>query len=257
MTIGKILIVEDERTTRMALCEALSQSNYVAVPASNGNEAITLLKTNDFDVVVLDLQMPGRSGIAVLSEAEIIAPETPFIILTAHASTETAIQAIRLHAFDYLLKPASLQVIISTVHRALYARREKQKEQQALYAIEQALHMLQGEQTITPTTFSLTEDEVIEIAGIQLNTQQQNATYQNTPLTLTPIEYNILHHFITHPNTILTYADLAGASHNMELDEDNARLLLRTHLYRLRRKLTINENSPIQNIRGRGYILQI
>ena len=259
-----ILIVDDEPTTRQVLCEAFTQLGYQAAGADSGEQALATMSQTHYDVVILDLEMPGKGGIAVLQEAETVATNTDFVILTAHASVDTAIHALRFGVFDYLVKPTPLLSIIETVKRVLERRHQQEEQAAALRLLEQAVSSLR---TTTPmpatqpsqSALSKQQQPILvgnpSTAGLVINEQLQTITYHDQPLTITPIEYKLLHKFVQQPNTVLSYTDLALASHDVDLDEVEARSLLRTHLYRLSRKLGDTDTTPLQSIRGRGYVL--
>lgn len=248
---GNVLVVDDERTTRMVLCEALRQTGKTARAAASAVEALAALKEERFDVVLLDLQMPHIGGIAVLDEADELAPQTAFIIFTAHASADTAIIALRSGVFDYLLKPAPLDDILAVVDRALAKQAEQRRQKEALQLLERAMAALTTSSPApeTPPPGLLTAGQII------IDPQRQSVVYKDKPLRLTPIEYKLLGEFARRPNTILSYADLVFATHQTRMSEDDARLLARTHLFRLSRKLGGKDESPLCNIHSRGYIL--
>jgi two-component system response regulator PilR (NtrC family) len=102
---GAVLVVEDQESARESLVELLREEGYEVHEAADGQAAIALVDQLDLDVVLTDLTMPGADGIAVLRHIREVSPQTLVIIMTAHASVETAVQAIRLGAQDYLLKP--------------------------------------------------------------------------------------------------------------------------------------------------------
>lgn len=249
----KVLVVDDERTTRMAITEALNQLGYAAQAVESGDKAIQSLQQDEYHVVLLDLEMPGVSGVEVLIAAEDVAPHTAFIVLTAHASTDTAIVALRTGAIDYLRKPSSLQHIAAAVERAAMKQQEHQRQQKAVNLLEQAMSTLHKPEADVTTT--ALHENFLQVGNIIIDSQKQTAVYQQQPLELTPIEYRLLYHFAQHPDTVLTYAQLGKASHDMDMDEAEARSLLRIHVYRLSRKLGDKETTPLQNLRGRGVIL--
>jgi two-component system response regulator AtoC len=126
----RILVVDDEEGVRTFVAEALeSEANEIAT-ASDGNEAAALLDRQAFDVVISDLKMPGKSGLELLARVRASEPETQVILLTAHGTVETAVQAMKAGAFDYLQKPigspAELRVLTSRAieRRQLLAARE-------------------------------------------------------------------------------------------------------------------------------------
>jgi DNA-binding response OmpR family regulator len=247
-----ILIVDDERATRQALSEAFNQLGYQASQAASGDEALNLMAERFYDVVVLDLRMPGKDGVAVLSVAQEIAPDTAFIVFTAHASTETAIKALRSGVVDYLQKPSSLQTIVSTVQKALAKQQIQKRQKEALNLLEQAMHTLQPveQQPVEKSAAAASQP-----TNFILDEQQQHIFYHNEPLELTPIEYKLLRHFILQPNTLVSYATLARVSRGVVVEEAEARSLLRTHLFRLNTKLNEKHPSPLKLIRGKGFIL--
>lgn len=247
--VTRILVVDDEKTTRLALCEAFTRLGYETNHAATGDEALVAIAADFYDVVILDLEMPGTKGVKVLAEAEELAPDTAFIVLTAYASTDTAIAALRSGAFDYLRKPSSLEVIVTAVKKALAQQQERKRQKEAARLLQQALH------TFRTGVESSTSHLQRQTAGITIDERKQTATYKGHPLDLTPIEYKLLHKFVRHPDTVLAYTELARESHNLELDESEARALLRTHIYRLSRKLGQKDESPLQSVRGRGVIL--
>jgi len=249
---AKILVVDDEKTTRLALCEALNQVGYQAGHAASGYEALSALAVTPYDVVILDLQMPGMSGVQVLQEVEQAAPDTAFVVFTAHASTDTAIAALRSGAVDYLRKPVSLETLFAAVERALNKQQQQKRQREAVKFLHQAMQALQP-----PAGAGGGEEKtaVLYTAGIAIDEQTQSVHYQNNPLQLTPVEFKLLHYLVRQPDTVISYAELARVSHGMDVEEMDARALLRTHIYRLSQKLGDKVLSPLQNVRGRGVIL--
>ena len=103
--MSRILVVDDEEGVRTFVAEALEAEGAEIATAASGDEAAALLDRQGFDVVVTDLKMPGRDGLALLAKIRAEQPETQVILLTAHGTVETAVQAMKAGAFDYLQKP--------------------------------------------------------------------------------------------------------------------------------------------------------
>jgi DNA-binding NtrC family response regulator len=103
-----ILIVEDEAIMRDSLSDWLSDSGYNVQTASEGEEALRIIEERDFDMVVLDLRLPGKDGLQVLREARLKKPQLKGIIITAYPSVETAVEAMKVGAIDFLSKPIDL-----------------------------------------------------------------------------------------------------------------------------------------------------
>ena len=124
-------MVEDQDSARESLTELLRGEGYEVHEAADGNSAIGLVDQHDLDVVLTDLMMPGSDGIAVLRHIRDVSPQTLVILMTAHASVETALEAIRLGAQDYLLKPLIFEDVLRKVQH-LMAHRKLAWENQLL-----------------------------------------------------------------------------------------------------------------------------
>jgi two-component system response regulator PilR (NtrC family) len=131
MTLARILVVDDERSMRDLLAIALRQAGYEVVQADGGEHAVEVLRTGDFDLVITDLRMRKVDGLGVLRAAREHSPGTVVLVVTAYASTETAVEAMKLGAYDYLTKPFKLDEIRLTVEKAL-ERKRLQDENRAL-----------------------------------------------------------------------------------------------------------------------------
>jgi DNA-binding NtrC family response regulator len=123
----RILIVDDEKDFTESLAERLALRDYDVSTSFSGEEALEKLKTYNLDVVILDVQMPGLDGIETLREIKKIKPLTEVIMLTAHATVETAIKGMQLGAFDYLIKPCDNEELVSKIDRG-YQRKADQEE---------------------------------------------------------------------------------------------------------------------------------
>ncbi|HPX41283.1 MAG TPA: response regulator, partial [Candidatus Hydrogenedentes bacterium] len=110
-TKARMLVVDDEPGIRQVLETAFTDRGLAVTTASNGDKAIELLTEQQFDVVITDLKMPGRDGMAVLRAAKEAAIDAGIIVITAYGTLETAVEAMRLGAFDYIAKPFKLQEI--------------------------------------------------------------------------------------------------------------------------------------------------
>lgn len=117
----KILIIEDEEPIRRVLVRILidENKNFQITEAKNGKEGISYLKKEKFDLVLCDIKMPKMDGIEVLQEAKINNINIPFIILTGHGNLETAVDAMKLGAYDFISKPPDLNRLLTTVRNAL------------------------------------------------------------------------------------------------------------------------------------------
>lgn len=129
----KVLLVDDEKDFTETLATRLEARKLSALTASSGDEAISILREADIDVVILDMVMPGRTGIEVLREIKQIKPLVEVILLTGHATVESAIEGMTQGAFFYLMKPAEMKTLLQKIahaykHKAEHEHRIRQAE---------------------------------------------------------------------------------------------------------------------------------
>jgi DNA-binding NtrC family response regulator len=119
--MSKILIIEDEASIRRVLTKILSEesSAYLVEEAANGLEGLEKVKASDYDLILCDIKMPKMDGVEVLDAVKKIKPEIPMVMISGHGDMETAIQTMRMGAFDYISKPPDLNRLLNTVRNAL------------------------------------------------------------------------------------------------------------------------------------------
>jgi len=127
MSLYSVLIVDDEEEFRNITAKRLSKRDLECACAPDGNIALNMIKEKNYDVVLLDVKMPGRDGIETLREIKRIAPMTEVVMLTGHASVESGINGIKYGAFDYLMKPMDLEPLFEKLNAA-YERKRIQHE---------------------------------------------------------------------------------------------------------------------------------
>ncbi|MYE88275.1 response regulator, partial [Candidatus Poribacteria bacterium] len=116
-----ILIADDDDSIRFVLEKALQKEGYRTFSARNGKETVDLLRSELIDTIFLDIFMPDVNGLELIEELQEINNTASIIVITAHGTTQTAIEAAKRHAYDYVTKPFDLQEIIPLVSRAVYA----------------------------------------------------------------------------------------------------------------------------------------
>jgi len=125
----RILLVDDEVAFANNLLKLLSKRGYDVVVVYNGADAVNMVGEKEFDVIILDMKMPGMDGIATLKEIKKKAPLVEVVILTGHGSVESGIEGMQLGAFDFLMKPVSiddLQEKVSEAYRRKLIQRERE-----------------------------------------------------------------------------------------------------------------------------------
>ncbi len=119
--MSKILIIEDESAIRRVLKKIISEEDkgYQVEEAEDGLQGIEMIKAADFDLVLCDIKMPKMDGVEVLEKAKVMNPEIPFVMISGHGDLDTAVNTMRLGAFDYISKPPDLNRLLNTVRNAL------------------------------------------------------------------------------------------------------------------------------------------
>src|SRR3989339_46277 len=121
-TIGRIIVVDDEAELMSALCETLERQGYETAGFLTGEEALAVLKEREFDLLLTDLMMPGMDGIELIRAGLAIDPNLISIIMTGHGTVQTAVEAMKTGAFDYMLKPFKLNTLLPLLSRAMQVR---------------------------------------------------------------------------------------------------------------------------------------
>lgn len=257
-----ILVVEDDNQSRLSVVAVLSYAGYQVTSASSGEAAIELLTQHTFDAIVTDIRMGDIDGLQVLSASK-RQPEPPSVILlTGHASLDTAITALRNGAADYLLKPCEPADLQASVASALRRRAEDLYLADAARIISQGLAWLQrrpsvdepGAESLRPPehTTPWQVEETIVIAALRIGRSRHTATFDNQPLHLTPVEYALLRCLAEIHGQVLSYSQIVQRTHGFDTSNADAQTLLKAHVRNLRHKIG---PGYLINVRGAGYKL--
>lgn len=123
----KILLVDDEKEFVETLAERLAARDFEVHTALSGDEGIAWIQEHEIDVVILDVLMPGKDGIQTLKEIKQIKPILEVMMLTGHGTIETAIQGMRLGAYDYLMKPTDMTELVEKINKAAGRKQEHEE----------------------------------------------------------------------------------------------------------------------------------
>ena len=129
-SMAKILLIEDEEPIRRVMVRILQDENatYEVTEAHDGSKGLSALKKNDFDLVLCDIKMPKKDGIEVLQETRNQNIHVPFIMLTGHGNVDTAVEAMKLGAHDFIPKPPDLNRLLTAVRNALEIKSLKKRK---------------------------------------------------------------------------------------------------------------------------------
>ncbi len=255
-----VMVVDDEAVARVSLAEILRLEGYQVATAASGEEALSLLnKSGPFDLMVLDIKMPGMDGLQVTKQVRAQSPGTVVILLTAFATLETAIQAIQNGAHDYLLKPCPIPQILESVRKGLAKRQQEQQRQHLVSKLQRTLSELvtvEGTEVVEEAT-SPQPSRFVQVRDVLVDRQKHVAILRGQSLDLTPTEFKILVCLLETPDQVWSPQELVRRAQGYETDAWGARAIVRVHIRRLRKKMENDPSDPkyILNVRGVGYML--
>jgi len=210
----RVLVVDDEPAIRRALRPPLTELGFEMTEASRGEMALELLRTEPFDAVLLDVNMPGIGGIETLRRIRSMAPRLPVIILTVRDREEEKVGALEMGADDYVTKPFGVRELVARIRAAV-------RRVQAPPA---------------------SEDAVIEIGEIRLSPSRRSVTKRGHAIHLTRKEFDILHCLMSRAGRVITYSRLLTAVWGADCREEVE--YLRTFIRQLRKKIEDDPAHP-------------
>jgi len=261
-----ILIVDDENYLRRSLSLILQKENYRVETVANAEEALDCLQSHEYDLMFLDLNLPGMSGIDLLVKVHKQVPHMPVLILTAHAALESAIQAVRLGARDYLIKPVEPVEILTRVAEVLAESEQPAHKKKLVSQIQTLLAELQkmeGEGT-TPigALTALPADDparFLKKGNFELDLHARHAMLNGKYVPVTGIYFDYLSTLFRHAPKAVAYKTLVKESQGYDVTLAEARDLASWRIHELRKVIEANPQQPryILTVRGTGYRLAI
>lgn len=262
---GNVLIVDDEPNLRQTLSRVLQVAGCTVTAAANGTEALRLIDGNRYDLIYLDIHLPDISGLDVLREIHQRQPDTPVILFTAHASVQSAIDAMRLGAIDYLIKPVDPEAFIART-RIIIAERATDKRRRELQAQIEALQAELAQLDKKFASFNpaspppaASGERFLKYHKLILDLQARRGTLEEDVLALPPAAFDYLVVLARHaPNTV-DYQTLVNEAQGYQTEAFQAKDLAKWHIHQLRDAIEPDPDTPkyIVNMRGVGYRLVV
>jgi len=253
--LARILIVDDEKTIRKVLSEALRGHNFIVSSVGCSEEALSALEQGNLDLVLLDLKLPGTlDGLDLLREIHSRWRHIVIIMLTAYATIDSAVLALREGAYDYLTKPASIPQILESIESGLAKQHEETRRVQLISRLEQTLEELKADEQNSQIESNVAE-RFAKTPTLLIDRKKRLAVRGTQPIALSATEFDVLDYLIQHSDRVVNASQVLRAVQGYEVTETDARPILRVHIQRLRQKLEDDPNNPkyILNVRGRGY----
>jgi two-component system OmpR family response regulator len=218
----KVLVIDDEPGVRELISEALSLSEINAVQAADGLEALSFLRRERFDLLILDINMPKLDGLALLEKLRSEGMSVPVLMLSARADKADINQGLRTGADDYLTKPFSIEELVLRVKAIM--RRSK------------------GE---------VAEVKILTCGPISMDFSKYSVKFNDQPVDLSPTEFKLLEQLILNRGNVVTKETLL--SEVWEIDFKSNSTVVDTYISYLRKKLHIDGFDGIKTVRGIGF----
>jgi DNA-binding response OmpR family regulator len=221
----KVLVIEDDRKVAGFIEQGLREEGYAVDIAPDGEEGTMLAHVYDYDVIVLDVMMPKKSGLQVAAELRREGRGTPILMLTARDATEDVVRGLNVGADDYLTKPFKFDELLARV-RALVRRG------------------------------GATRTELLSYGPVELDRLKHKVHVDGRPLDLSPKEFHLLEHFMLRPEEVVRRTELLEKVWDMHFDPESN--VVDVHVGNLRRKLKRAAACDlIHTVRGVGFKLQL
>jgi len=219
----RILVVEDERTLAGFIEQALRAEGYAPTVVHDGDDATVEALTGDYALVLLDLMLPGRSGLDVLDAIRARKTGLPVIVVTAQAAIEQRVEGLDRGANDYVTKPFSFEELLARVRAQLRAPGQR-------------------------------EASVLEAGGVRVDLRTRRVERDGRQVKLTAREFELLAYLVRHPDQVLSREQILNSVWGFDFDPGTK--VLEVYIGYLRRKLGGDDGEgPIETVRNVGYRL--
>ena len=216
----RILVIEDETELREQLASQLEAENYTVDASGDGDDGLFIASEYPLDAAIVDLGLPGMSGLDVIRSLRQQGQALPILILTARDRWQDKVEGLEAGADDYLTKPFHVEELLARL-KALLRR-------------------------ATPKV-----SDTLTFGELSIDVTQQKVSLADNPLELTAFEYRLLEHLARHAGEVLSKSHLADYLYPHDDDADSN--VIEVMIGRLRKKLKDLDSNPIETLRGRGY----
>jgi two-component system, OmpR family, alkaline phosphatase synthesis response regulator PhoP len=259
---GRILIIDDELTLRQTLARILQHAGFEVTTAENGEQGLAFLETTNFDLIYLDIRMPGLSGSEMLKLVHGRYPTIPVVLFTAQPDLSSAVEALRSGATDYLVKPLKPDVIIERTKAILVVRQKEQRKheiQVQIEALQWELKSISGDETALPASarIATAAERFLKRGSLVLDLHARRLSIGERLINLPPTSFDYLLVLARHAPHLVDYQTLVAEAQGFQTDAQEARELSKWHIHHLRQAIEPDEHNPtyLFNVRGTGYRL--
>lgn len=218
----KTLLIEDEKKIADFVCAGLKELGFAVEHCDNGNDGFDRASSGSYDVIVLDIMLPGRDGLSILKGLRKAGNNTPVILLTARNELDDRIEGLNLGADDYLAKPFFVEELAARIHAML--------------------RRISGER-----------QNVLCVGDLKLDRIAREVTWQGQSVDMTGREFNLIEYLMRSPGRVFTRTQIL--EHVWDYDFDPSTNIVDVCIQRIRKKIGLarDKESPIESVRGIGY----
>ncbi|HTX92812.1 MAG TPA: response regulator transcription factor [Anaerolineales bacterium] len=260
MLSGKVLIIDDEASLRHTLARILQNAGSEVTTAASGKEALALIAKQEFDLVYLDVRMPDMNGVAVLKTIHAGNPDLSVVLFTAQPDVHSAVEALRLGAKDYLVKPIQPDTLLERTNALLFAQakeRRKRRLQQQIEDLQTKLDNIEAEEPTAELSIPLSrsDERYLRLGPFRLDLHARRVTIGETTTNLPPTSFDYLLVLARHTPDVVDYQTLVAEAQGYQADPREAQELAKWHVHHIRQALESDPHSPqyLINVRGKGY----
>ncbi|GAB4503261.1 MAG: response regulator transcription factor [Anaerolineales bacterium] len=259
---GHILIVDDELSLRKTLARILQRAGFEVTTAESAEQGLAFLETTHFDLVYLDIRMPGLAGLDALKVIHARDASLPVILFTAQPDLHSAVEALRRGATDYLLKPLKPETILDRT-RSILALQQKERRKREIQAQIEALQAeLKGledgkEPPLTPPAQAAAADRFLKRGALLLDLHTYRVTIGERVASLPPTSFDYLLVLARHAPHVVDYQTLVAEAQGYQAEAREAQELAKWHVHLIRQAIEADSRNPalLITVRGRGYRL--
>lgn len=260
---AKILVVDDDPLIRKYLEKVLTHDGHQVLTVESGETALERTATQEFDLALVDLRMPGIGGMKVLAALHGQWPDTTIIVLTAHASLITAVEALRQGAHDYLFKPCRTAALRESVRTGLLKREQELQQRELLTQLEHSLSSsledvratVADRTTAAPPASTAEEARFLQRGDLIVDFMRHVITLDGRLLELSPTEFDLLAYLVSEAPRVVSAQELAREVQGYDVEPGEVHDTVRYHVYRIRRRIraATERTDIVRTVRGVGY----
>lgn len=255
---GHILIIDDEAALRQSFARILQQAGFEVTTAENADQGLSFIETTNFDLIFMDLRMPGMAGLDALKLIHNSYPALPVVLFTAQPDVNSAVEALRNGATDYLLKPIKPQVVIERAQKII-ERQQKEKRKleivRQIEALQAELKGLSSGDTGPLPRVNFGGDRFLKRGALVLDLHKRCLIINEQTVGISHTSFDYLLVLARHSPDVVNYQTLVAEAQGYQADGHEAQELAKWHVHQIRQIIEKDVHNPsfLINVRGMGY----